>query len=406
MRCLLAAALLAASSSAQSIPADEWSQAYRNWTYYPDWIIPPSCVDPATCAAPYRNVTGAFSDIFQVWSVSDPYADPAPYPRFVGVYTFFDGQGYQTAWALSDDLVHFTQPLAPQGILYSPRVSWPSQPGEFDYGGAAFVGPLLQNYSVHAPRVLASVAGADSVPRFWYAYFGQDARGVMEPPPGASGLASSTDGLSWKRETPTPFLDTVPAHGAAPWEQTQVYAPYLYLRADGSVADYYNAQAQAAPASPWREQSGIATLASTSLLPGVSNSSTSSWVRDPSNPVIPNGNASSMDNHMASDPKVYYDETLNGGAGAYVMIYFCVGDAAPYNGHASICIAFSLDGVTGWTKASSPLYSYGHHPAGLDACHAHKAWLTADNTGRKYLYYTGDDCKGRGILLLTSTPLP
>jgi hypothetical protein len=173
-----------------------------------------------------------FTDIFQVWSVSDPWAQPPPSPRYYGVYTFYDGVGYQTAWATSDDLVHFSQPLAPEGILYSPRTSWVSAPGEFDYGGAAFVGPLLTDYNVTAPRVLARAPGSPG--RFWYAYFGQPTRNALEPPPGASGLASSEDGRTWQRETATPFLDTVPAHGAQPWEQVQVYAPYLVLSPDGS----------------------------------------------------------------------------------------------------------------------------------------------------------------------------
>ena len=116
--------LLALRGSAQPIPADAWAAAYRNWSYYPTWVIPPSCVDPATCGGPpYVNRTGAFTDIFQVWSVSDPFATPPPSPRYRAAYTFFDGVGYQTATATSDDLVHFTQPLAPEGILYSPRTS-------------------------------------------------------------------------------------------------------------------------------------------------------------------------------------------------------------------------------------------------------------------------------------------
>ena len=31
--------------------------------------------------------------------------------------------------------------------------------GDFDYGGAAFMGPLLQNYNVSAPRELLKVDG-------------------------------------------------------------------------------------------------------------------------------------------------------------------------------------------------------------------------------------------------------
>ena len=59
-----------------------------------------------------------------------------------------------------------------------------------------------------------------------------------------------------------------------------------------------------------------------------------------------------------------------------------------------------------WEKASSPLYKPGGHPRGHDRAHAHKAWLNVDASGRKFLYYTGDDGAGkRGILLLTSMPL-
>jgi hypothetical protein len=121
---LLLTSLAPVSAHGQTppIPADLWSVKYRNWTYSPSWIIPPSCIDPATCGRPpYFNRTGAFTDIFQVWSVSNPWANPPPSPRFIGVYTFYDGVGYQTAWSSSDDLVHFSQQLAPEGILYCTR---------------------------------------------------------------------------------------------------------------------------------------------------------------------------------------------------------------------------------------------------------------------------------------------
>jgi hypothetical protein len=417
-----------ASQTSLPIPADTWSAKYRNWTYSASWIIPPSCIDPVTCGQPpYINRTGAFSDIFQVWSVSNPWATPPPSPRFIGVYTFYDGVGYQTAWSSSDDLVHFSQQLSPEGILYSPRTSWPSRLGDFDYGGAAFVGPLLTDYNVSSPRVLARAPGSD---RFWYAYFGQPTRGSLEPPPGASGLASSSDGRTWLRETATPFLDTDPTHGAQPWEMVQVYAPYLVMSPGGTgvcayrilelmatlcglnlhlyatptdpaaeLTDFYNARSVA----PQTEQSGVATLpGGASSLPGVDPlTNRSAWVRFPANPVIRNGGDTIDDTAMASDPKVYWDATLGGGVGAWVMLYFGVGA----RGGAAICIAFSWD-ARAWVKASTPLYEPGGHPGGLDACHAHKAWLTADETGRMYLYYTGDDCKGRGILLLTSSPLP
>ncbi len=78
----------------------------------------------------------------------------------------------------------------------------------------------------------------------------------------------------------------------------------------------------------------------------------------------------------------------------------------PYSGGADICIAFSQD-QRAWAKATTPIYRHGGHPMGYDAQHAHKAWLTTDPaTGILYLYYTGVFAGGRGILLLTSLPIP
>ena len=66
--------------------------------------------------------------------------------------------------------------------------------GDFDYGGAAFMGPLLTDYNVSAPRELLKVGG-----KFWFTNFAQPLRDACEPPPGATGLASSTDGIDWQR---------------------------------------------------------------------------------------------------------------------------------------------------------------------------------------------------------------
>ena len=96
--------------------------------------------------------------------------------------------------------------------------------GDFDYGGAAFMGPLLTDYNVSAPRELMQVDG-----KYWFTNFAQPLRGSCEPPPGATGLASSENGLDWERASSVPLLDTFPAHGAQPWEQNQIYAPNLVV---------------------------------------------------------------------------------------------------------------------------------------------------------------------------------
>ena len=219
-------------------------------------------------------------------------------------------------------------------------------------------------------------------------------RGACEPPPGATGLATSVDGKAWVHASRVPLLDTFPAHGAQPWEAMQIYAPNLVIHND-TVYDFYNAN------SGSTEQSGLATLPLTDF-PGVDPTGrhNSAWRRHAGNPLLPNG---PIDVHQAADPKVYFDARL-GPSGAWVMLYF--GTCPKWKG-ASINIAFSTDLVS-WHKAQEPLYKAGGHPNGLDKCDAHKVWVTGsgkpgDDT--LYMYYTADSCKGRGIALLTSKPL-
>lgn len=227
---------------------------------------------------------------------------------------------------------------------------------------------------------------------YWYAYGAYPSFGY-ESAPGADGLAYSPDGLHWTRAAPRAFMDTVAAHGAQPWEACQVYAPFLFPRLDGSLGDMYNAASFS-----HNEQSGAAYLpGGAEALPGfdaVTNASL--WVRDPANPLLPNG---VNDTFQAADPKVFWDAQQ----GVWLMVYFCNGgNVAPFAGGANICMAFSLD-QRSWAKASTPVYAHGGHPKGYDSEHAHKAWLTADPaTGILYLYYTGVFSSGRGILLLTS----
>jgi len=92
------------------------------------------------------------------------------------VFTVYDGVGYQTNRATSSDLLRWSQPE----IIFSPRKT--GVVGDFDYGGAAFVGPLLVDYNITSPRELRKVDGY-----FWSTYFGQPLRNSCEPPPGATG---------------------------------------------------------------------------------------------------------------------------------------------------------------------------------------------------------------------------
>ena len=385
--------LLTSAAALGPLDPDALSQRYRNWHYYPEWIIPPICLNPFTCA---QNTSQSTVDVFQVWSTPE---DPL---TFRATYLQFDGLGYETYMATSTDMVKFdlsNPTLAPgqPGILFSPREGRPpldGQPkperGDFDFGGITFIGPLLQNYTVGAPSVLARTSKGF----FWFAYGAYPTFGY-ESAPGADGLAFSNDALHWTRASATPFMDT--HGGAAKWEDHQVYAPFLFPALDGSLGDFYNAGTDGG-----QECSGAAYLpGGAEALPGFDPATNASlWVRDARNPLLPNdGNAT----YQASDPKVFWDSEQ----GVWALFYFCNGDykAPPYAGGANICVAFSTDQKS-WAKSSTPLYAHGGHPKGYDAEHAHKVWLSAHpKTGILYMYYTGVFRGGRGILLLTSRPL-
>ena len=167
---------------------------------------------------------------------------------------------------------------------------------------------------------------------------------------------------------------------------------------EGTVYDVYNAN------SGKSEQTGLATLPLADF-PGVdlTGEHNPSWKRDAANPIVHYGPTCV---HQAADPKVYFDQRLDGGKGGWAMFLFGT-DPSINHGRAGINVAFSRDLRT-WTKATAPLYEAGGHPAGLDACECHKVWLTGSGKPGDdtiYMHYTADSCKGRGIALLTSKPV-
>jgi len=172
-----------------------------------------------------------------------------------------------------------------------------------------------------------------------------------------------------------------------------VYQPYL-VESNGSYWDFYNA-AGVNEYGAKAEESGIANCKD---FPCISVGGLSSWEPNPASPVIRSGPNGSCDSAMASDPKVFWDEVQK----VWVMVYFGMG--AGTGGHADILVAFSTD-LLRWDKDPEPLYRAGHHPAGIDAQHAHKVSLLYDAEGTGYMYYTAVGAKGRGIALLTSRPL-
>jgi predicted GH43/DUF377 family glycosyl hydrolase len=329
-----------------SATVEAWSAPYRNWHYHPDHVIP---------AQPKIPGFEAFhsTDVPTVYQLP---GDDRWYMSFLG----FDGRGYNSFVAESDDLIHWRHKGLAMG--YGPE-------GEFDHGGCVVGAFLYESSDVKAPRLLKKRDG-----RYWSLNGCYPLQGGYELRPGYEGVAVSEDGFTWRRAKDT-YILSVHDPDCAAWEKDCIYQPWL-VEHNGRFLNFYNA------ANGSVEQTGLAF--STDLL---------SWRRHPANPIIRN-RPGGYDEQFASDPKVFRD------GDHWTMFYFGVG-----RGGAHIMVAFSRD-LVHWTAAPEPLYKAGGNPSGLDATYAHKISLVYNlKNGAFYLFYCAVGNKGRGIGLLTSKPV-
>jgi hypothetical protein len=325
---------------------DAWAAPYRGWHYWPDHVI------PAKPQIPGHEAFGS-TDVPCVYQRP---GDPTWYMSFIA----FDGKGYNSFVAESDDLVRWRTMRLAMG--FGPA-------GEFDHGGCVVGAYLYESYDIQAPRTLKKRDG-----RFWSLYGCYPRQGGYELRPGYEGVASSDDGLTWRRAKPSWIL-SVHEPDRGEWEKDCIYQPWLVEHA-GKFYDFYNA------ANGGVEQMGLAT--SSDLL---------TWTRHPGNPVVRNRRGG-YDEQFCSDGKVFRD------GDHWVMFYFGVG-----RGGAHVLAAFSRDLVR-WTAHPEPLYKAGGHPGGLDKTYAHKISLVRNPANDTwYLHYCAVGAQGRGIGLLTSKPL-
>ena len=349
------AAPAAASTNAAGLDSatlDRWAAPYRGWHYWPDHVIPARPV-----IGTVTNLLG--TDVPTVYQV--PGSD-----KFFMSFVGFDGSGYQSFVAESDDLLHWGNYRLAMG--FGPT-------NEFDHGGCVIGAFLYESYDIKAPRWLKRRDG-----HFWTLYGAYPRQGGYELRPGYEGVAVSDDGLIWRRGQDRPIL-AVQDRDCGAWEKDCIYQPWLVEHA-GRFYDFYNA------ANGRFEQTGIAI--STNLL---------SWQRHAGNPVLRN-RPGGYDEGFCSDPKVFRD------GDHWTMLYFGVG-----RGGAHIMAAFSHDLLT-WTAHPEPLYKAGGNPSGLDRQYAHKISLIYQpKSDTFYLFYNAvpgkkDATGGRGIGLITSKPLP
>lgn len=327
--------------------AKRWSAKFRGWHYYPDHVIP---ARPKIKGFEKVRMTDV-PTIFQL------PGDNKWYMTFIG----FDGKGYQSFVAQSDDLVHWTNRRLAMG--YGPK-------GSFDHGGVVLGAFLYTDYDIKAPRILKKHKG-----KYWSLYGAYPRQGGYELRPGYEGVASTEDGLTWRRAKDTPILSVhQPDCGA--WEKDCIYQPWL-VEHKGRYYNFYNA------AKGGIEQMGLAL--SKDIL---------KWKRYEQNPVIPNGPKGSFNQKFSSDGKVFRDKDH------WVMFFFGVG-----RGGAHIMAAFSRD-LYDWTVDGEPLYKSGGNPSGLDKKYAHKISLVYNPKNETYyMFYNAVGNKGRGIGLITSKPM-
>ncbi|MFD0710872.1 hypothetical protein [Paenibacillus sp. GCM10027626] len=264
--------------------------------------------------------------------------------RFYMMHVGFDGTGYQTALAVSDDLLHWEH----EAVIL-PRLA---QSDRWDKVGAAGSWMLLASNDIAEVPTLRKLDG-----RYWLIYHAYPGEGYEEG--GAlMGLAWTTDETlrTWNRLDEPIFTYE---HGGD-WEKEGLYKCCL-LEREGKFWMFYNAKGESV--WPWKEETGAATSAD--LL---------HWERVVGNPLLP-CEEGTFYSQFYSDPCIRYDSEhqhwLNFGFG--------------FDGkHAQGLLAKS-DDLLHWETAAKPLLPHGESGA-LDEIHAHKSSVILWN-GTLYHFY-------------------
>eukprot|EP00984_Skeletonema_dohrnii_P010549 scaffold4110_cov77-Skeletonema_dohrnii-CCMP3373.AAC.14 len=330
----------------------QWSKKYRSWHYHDKHVIPPNPI-----IAGHEGIQ--MTDVPTVFQLP---GDETFYMSFIG----FDGTGYQSFIAESSDLVQWTKFRLAMGF---------GEERSFDFGGVVLGAYHYESYHIDAPRVLKK-ANDD---KFLSLYGAYEKKNTYEPDPGYQGLASSSDGMNWKREKDESILSIHGPGEVSDWEKHSIYQPWL-VEHDGVYYNFYNAKQM----PEWIEQIGIAK-----------SQCLYEWERHNDNPII-SVSRDGFDTQFCSDAKVFWDAVEK----HWAMFFYGVG-----RGAAHIMIAFSRD-LIHWERDTTPLYQAGGNPSGLDKKYAHKVSLVYNPRNETfYMFYCAVGDEGRGIGLITSKPL-
>lgn len=341
------------ADTASDIPASEIAQAAKR-------VQTPHKIPRLVLEASYKR--GEF----------DSHAVDCPFVfrhdgRFYMTHIGFDGTGYRTGLASSEDLITWKKEglildRGPSGSVteYNIALTW-----------------IVRDNNLFGPGTLTRIGG-----KYVGVYHAYPKPGY-ESGPAVIGLCKTEDLRHWTIEEP--FLH---AEDGAEWERGGLYKGCL-LRDRGVYYLFYNAKNRE---NGWTEQIGLAT-----------SRDLKHWSRYTGSPVVPVGVRGTWDDVFASDPCVLRMGKL------WAMFYYGLSSAGP----ALDGVAFSRD-LYHWTKWPDSLTNLG--PAGsIDSRYAHKPGVFGWK-GVTYHYYCavapcpaghmGDIETGevRGIALATSAP--
>jgi predicted GH43/DUF377 family glycosyl hydrolase len=287
--------------------------------------------------------------------------------KFYMTYVAFDGTGYQTGLAQSNDLTHWEK----SGCILKRDSSSPTT----RYNVA--MNWIVRENAVRSVGELKKVRG-----RFLGAYHAYPNPGY-EQGPAVIGLCWSDDLLHWDLDNPC-----LRSEDGAYWERGGLYKPCL-LEDQGLFYLFYNAKTPNLPKAQgggWREQTGVAT-----------SKDLKHWTRYKGNPILPNGPGGSWDERFASDPCVLLD------GNRWVLFYYGF-DA---KGKARDLLAVGKDAFHP-VKVHEILIDVGP-PGSVDSTFAHKPSVVFSE-GSLYHFYCAVSGKypneTRGISVARSLPWP
>ncbi len=294
------------------------------------------------------------------------------------MYVGFDGIGYQTALAVSEDLLHWSF----RGMVLKRQMEC----DRWDRVGGAGVWMIKESDSIWEIPRLKKIDG-----KYWLIYHAYPGVGY-ESGPAEIGLAWTKDErlLDWQ----LPQAPQLSWRDGADWEQGGLYKSCV-VQQDGEYYMFYNAKNQ--KAEDWTEQIGV-----------VRSSDLQHWKRERQHPVLPVSKGA-WDGQFTADPYVVRDQDR------WLMFYYGLGEVgADKKRHAQEGLAVSKD-LLHWEKAEEPILTYGA-PGSIDSGHAHKPAIFYQN-GVLYHFYCatrpgqpGDpaNCDGeyRTICVAASKPWP